>query len=142
VVNPRTVILTPPDLRAMAWIEENTAPEAVFLINSYEWMSSVYAGTDGAYWITPLTGRQSWPPPALYGLGTGDYMARINGLAQAAMESTDGEALHALLRAHGIDYVCLGRYGGDLQPEMLLACQGFQLVFHQEGVWIFAVVEP
>jgi len=142
VVNPRTVILTQPDLQAMTWIEENTASEAVFLINSYEWMPSVYAGTDGAYWITPLTGRQSWPPPALYGLGTGDYMARINDVARAAMESTDGAALYALLRAHGIDYVCLGRYGGNLQPETLLADQGFQLVYNQEGVWIFAVVEP
>jgi hypothetical protein len=142
IVNARTVILTAPDLEAMAWIRENTAADAVFLINSYEWMPNVYAGTDGGYWISPLTGRRSWPPPALYGLGTGTYIAEINSVAQAAMESTDGETLHTLLRTHAIDYVYLGRYGGNLQPEVLLAYPDFQLVYHQEGVWIFVVAAP
>lgn len=142
IVNPRTVILTPSDVQAIAWVEEHTAPDDVFIINSYEWMASVYAGTDGGYWIAPLSGRPTWPPPALYGLGTGAYMARINSVAQAARDSADGEALHALLQEHGIAYVYLGRYGGDLRPEVLFAYPGFRLVYYQEGVRIFAVAEP
>jgi len=142
IVNPRTVILTPADLRAIAWVEEHTAPDAAVLINSYEWLPGVYAGTDGGYWIAPLAGRPTWPPPALYGLGTAAAMTRINSVVQAAQDAGDAETLHQLLRAHGIAYVYLGRYGGSLQPELFRDHPGFQLVYHQEGVWLFAVVEP
>jgi hypothetical protein len=141
IVNQRTILLTPSDLQAMEWIRGNTAPEDIFLINNYEWMPHVYAGTDGGYWIAPLTGRRTWPPPALYGLGTGEYITRVNYVAQAAMDSPDGGTLYSLLRAHGIAYVYLGRYGGVLTPNKLLSYPGFRLAYHQDGVWIFSVAE-
>jgi hypothetical protein len=140
VVNAGTAVLTPPDLRAMEWIQENTAPADVFLINSEEWMPAVYAGKDGGSWIASLTGRRTWPPAALYGLGTSEYIIRINDVARQAMADPAPDELHTLLREHGITYVYLGRYGGALPPEKLLAGR-FQLVYHQEGVWIFRV-EP
>jgi len=141
VVNPRTALLASADVEAMAWIEQHTAPDALFLINSYEWMSSVYAGTDGGYWIAPLTGRRTWPPAALYGLGRPETIAEVNRVAREAMASSDGEALHQLLRQHGIDYVYLGRYGGPLTPEKLASRPHFRPVYQQGGVWIFEV-EP
>ena len=141
IINQRTILLTPADLQAMEWIQENTTPEDIFLINNYEWMAHVFAGTDGGYWITPLTGRRTWPPPALYGLGTGEYVTRVNYVSQTAMDSPDGGTLYALLRAHGVAYVYLGRYGGPLPPEKLLSYPGFRLVYHQSGVWIFSVAE-
>ncbi len=134
VVNSRTALLTPADLQAMEWIRQETPPDAVFMINSHEWMSSVYAGSDGGYWIAPLTGRQTWPPPALYGLGDPAYITHINEVAQKAMTA---EGLADLLRANGIRYVYLGRYGGPLKPEVLAALPGFSLVYQQGGVWIF-----
>ncbi len=141
IVNPRTAILAPADLPAMAWIEENTAPDAVFLVNSYEWMTAVYAGSDGGYWIAPLAGRQTWPPPALYGLGAREHIEEINDVAREAMASPGGEALYTLLRDHGISHVYLGRYGGPLTAEKLLGCDRFRPVYRQGGVWVFAL-EP
>ncbi len=141
VVNPSTALLAPADEHAIAWIAENTAPGDQFLINAYEWLPHVYAGMDGGYWITPLAGRPTWPPPALYGLGTAEYIRRVNDLLAPAMASAGGEELLPLLQRSGIDYVYLGRYGGPLQPEKLLANPGFRLVYQQEGVWIWAVVK-
>lgn len=142
VVNPRTALLTPADERAIAWIAAHTAPEDQFLINAYEWMPHVYAGMDGGYWITPLSGRSTWPPPALYGLGSAEYILRVNDLLGPAMASAGGETLLPLLQQHGIDYVYLGRYGGPLEPEKLLSQDALCLVYHQDGVWIWAVEEP
>ncbi len=133
VVNSKTALLTRSDLQAMEWIRQETPPDAVFLINSHEWMSSVYAGSDGGYWISPLTGRLTWPPTALYGLGDDPYIAHVNEVAQKAMT---GEGLVDLLRANGIRYIYLGRYGGPLKPEALAALPELSVVYHQDGVWI------
>lgn len=139
VVNPQTGLLTRADLEAMAWIEAHTPQDAVFLINAYEWVDQVFAGTDGGYWIEPLTGRTTYPPPAHYGLGASSEVARINELVRAAMESS-GEALHTLLRQAGITHIYLGRLGGRLTPEKL--CRPyFRPAYVRDGVWVFAV-EP
>lgn len=142
VVHARTSLLSRTDLEAMAWIEKNTEPGALFLINSYEWMSAVYAGSDGGAWIAPLTGRRTWPPPALYGLGEPAYIEEINKVAREAMESPDAGALAVLMRRHGITHVYLGRYGGALAPEKLLTSPDFRLLYRRDGVWIFALGSP
>ncbi len=142
VVHARTALLSRADLEAISWIEEHTPPEALFLINSYEWMNAVYAGSDGGAWIAPLTGRRTWPPPALYGLGESAYIAGINEVAQEAMESPNGGTLAALMRRHGITHVYLGRYGGALAPEKLLSSPDFRLLYQRDGVWVFALEPP
>ena len=142
VVHARTALLSRADLEAMPWIEKHIAPEALFLINSYEWMNAVYAGSDGGAWIAPLTGRRTWPPPALYGLGEPAYIEEINAVAREAMESPDAGALAALMRRHGITHVYLGRYGGALAPEKLLTSPDFRLLYRRDGVWIFALGSP
>ncbi len=142
IVHARTALLTRADLKAMSWIEEHTDPETLFLINSYEWMNAVYAGSDGGAWISPLTGRRTWPPPALYGLGEPAYIEEINTVAREAMESPDGETLATLMRRHGITHVYLGRYAGALAPEKLFSSPDFHLLYRQDGVWIFTLGSP
>ncbi|NJO05360.1 MAG: hypothetical protein HC876_07460, partial [Chloroflexaceae bacterium] len=51
-------------MTALEWIEQNTAPTSQFLINTTGWFSHVDRGTDGGWWITPLTGRSTSLPPA------------------------------------------------------------------------------
>lgn len=141
VVNNRTAILAPADRAAIAWIAENTPPDALFLINSYEWMAHVYAGQDGGYWIGPLSGRRTWPPPSLYGLGRREYVVAVNEVCQAAMATSSAEELYRLLRQHGFTHVYIGRYGGTLTAEELLKWPAFHPIYHRDGVWIFAL-EP
>ncbi|MBN1483597.1 MAG: hypothetical protein JXA37_02650, partial [Chloroflexia bacterium] len=139
VVNSRTALLTPADLEALAWIEDNVEPDALFLIQSSEWMAHVYAGSDGGYWITPLTGRRTWPPPALYGLGSADYIERVNQVASDAGKIADGATLYALLREHGFTHVYLGRYGGTLKPESFADRTLFRPLYQQNAIAIFAL---
>ncbi len=141
VVNPVTAILTQADLQAMPWIEAYTAPDAVFLINSYQWMSGIYAGNDGGYWISPLAGRRTWPPPALYGLGSVEDLLEINRVAEAAMAHPEGEELYDLLRGAGITHIYIGRYGGPLAQEKLITSPHFHLLYQKDGVCILSL-EP
>ncbi len=138
VVNARTTLLARSDLEAMAWIEEHTPADALFLIDAYEWLPDVYAGSDGGYWISPLTGRRTWPPPALYGLGTAAYMEKINQVSEQAAQA-EGETLSALLRENGITHVYLGRYGGTLTADKFIGQPGFRLAYQGGGVRIWEV---
>lgn len=139
VVSRDTALLTEADLEAMAWIEDRTPEDALFLINGYAWLPEIYAGSDGGYWITPLTGRRTWPPPALYGLGTESYVLQVNEVVQEAMEQREGEDLYDLLKGYGFTHVYLGPYGGPLTPETFDSRPHFQPAYRENGVWIFAL---
>lgn len=142
IVNSRTNLLSQADLKAMAWIEAETTPDALFLINSYEWTPGVQGGTDGGYWISPLTGRRTWPPPALYGFGEPAYIEEVGQVARQAMESPGGQDLHTLLRQYRFTHIYLGRYGGPLTPEKLADTTLFRPLYEDSGVWVFAVEPP
>jgi len=57
IIRPVTVFAGRDDLQAIRWIKEKTPPEGRFLINVTPWEWNLYRGTDGGWWITPLTGR-------------------------------------------------------------------------------------
>ena len=57
------------DAQALTWIQTHTSPQARFLIGVAPWPSFGYRGTDGGWWILPITGRQTLLPPAIAGLG-------------------------------------------------------------------------
>jgi hypothetical protein len=144
VVNPDCVLATQSDLEALAWIGRHTPPDSRFLINARPWTESglAYIGTDGGYWITPLTQRLTTTPPALYGKGdregtfqVSDFNQRVERLAAHPTE------LWALLRDEDVDYVYVGALGGPLYVEALRTDPGFHLVYTDGRVHVFEVVE-
>ncbi len=142
IVNPDCVLAIHADLDALAWIESHTPPGSRFLINAQPWHGSIYMGTDGGYWITPLTQRPTTTPPALYPLGGSDetlHVREFNRRVEAL--AADALGLWALLRKEGVDYVYIGALGGPLDPEALRADPGFRLLYTGERVHVFEVVE-
>ena len=49
IVNPVTILATPADRAALLWIRENTPADARFAVNTWEWLTDIYAGSDGGY---------------------------------------------------------------------------------------------
>ena len=78
IIRPVTVLAGPEDLRALRWIKEKTPPQARFLINGTHWEWNLYRGTDGGWWITPLTGRWTSLPTLFYGFGGKDLIEEVN----------------------------------------------------------------
>ena len=142
IVNPDCVLGTQADVEALAWIEGHTPPGSRFLINAKPWQGSTYVGTDGGYWIAPLTQRPTTTPPALYPLGDRDDMLHVREFGQRVEELvTDPAGLWALLREEGVDHVYVGTLGGPLDPEALRADPGFRLLYAGGRVHIFEVVQ-
>jgi hypothetical protein len=140
ILNVDTVLFRQADEPAMRWIEANTPPNAVFVINPMPWSAYFYAGADGGAWIVPLARRQTVPPPVLYGLGAPAGVQAVNELSTAVLNlGQDPSALLPMLRAWGITHVYVGARGGVLSPQALAASEGYRAIYARQGVWVFEV---
>jgi len=144
IVNPSTVLATQDDVAAMDWIRRHVPPDARFLINVRHWQGGTYVGTDGGYWISLLTGRDTVLPPAVYIYGSAEYVEGINDLAEAvvAIESFDEESTRQLLEDNGVvTHVYIGARGGGITPQMLMGSPCYRPVYSNGAVWIFQLQE-
>jgi len=141
ILNPVTFLFRQADKPALAWIEEHVSKDETILINPFNWGYGLYAGNDGGFWITPLTGIKTLPPPVLYGMDTNQQRVRlINQLSQQVIDdSNDAEALHSLLMNQGIRYVYIGARGGVLSASALKNSPLFALLYQSDGTWVFQV---
>ena len=148
----RHAMVTRPDLRAMAWIRENTPEDARFLVNSFfAYGGSVIVGSDGGWWLPLLAGRANTVPPLNYGTEQGlwdSYRQWVNEVrAQIEEAGIDHPETLAMLRERGITYVYIGQqrgrvnYRGEdvLDPSVLAKSGHFQPIYHKDLVWVFGV---
>ena len=145
-------LATRPDLRAAAWIQEHTPPEAHFLVNSFfAFSGQAVVGSDGGWWLPLLAHRAVSVPPLNYTFEADPwpgYRQWVNALtAQIAKQGIDQPDTLKLLQERGIQYVYIGQqqgrvnYSGPqvLSPEQLAASPHFETLYHQDRVWIFAI---
>ena len=139
ILNPGTLLIRQADLPAIQWIADYSPPDAKFIINPFLWGYGIYAGNDGGYWITPLTGRLTLPPPALYGYDfTGGSAQRISENARRVQElAKDPAGLYKLMKELEIGYIYIGARGGVLSPKLLEESPSFNKLFEKDGVYIF-----
>jgi hypothetical protein len=142
-------IVTYPDLRAAAWIEAQTPPQARFLVNFFFVDEATLAGADGGWWLPILAQRQTTLPPMLYIAERGTwpgYQQWVNDLAFAIVQhGIDHPTTLAMLRERGITHVYIGQRHGTvgeatrpaLPVEQLLASPAFRTIYHEDRVWIF-----
>jgi len=142
IVNPVTVLAMAEDVQAMQWIQANTPPEAVFLINARLWQLGIYTGSDGGYWIPQLTGRRALLPVLPYVYGAPDYVQHVSELAKVVSEVKDADdpGLQSVVQQEGVTHVYIGAKGGALTPQMFLCSARFRPVYCTGAVWIFEVV--
>ncbi len=142
IINPDTILATADDLTAMAWIRENTAPGALFLVNARHWQLDVYTGTDGGYWIPLLTGRRTLLPVLGYSFGRSEYVQHITELARIVSQTRDPQEteFQTILEQEQVAYIYIGARGGALTPQMFLAGARYRPVYNSGEVWIFEIV--
>jgi len=153
VVQPFFRMVFPADEVAMRWIQENTPPDARFLVNGfliYYGYSSV--GSDAGWWIPLLTQRANTMPPQ-YALLNEKSLAP--GYTQAVTQlvtdlqlvsPTSPEGLQ-LLCQQGITHAYVGQGRGMVSYEAvfllpvqeLMASPSFELIYQQDQVKVFAL---
>jgi hypothetical protein len=140
ILNPVTLLFREWDRPALAWIAENIPPEETILINPFNWGYGVYAGNDGGYWISALSGHKTMPPPVLYGMGNAEETRRISAYAGAVIERAQRpQDLHLLLADQNIRFVYLGGRGGQLSARLLNESELFSLLYGENGAWVFEI---
>jgi hypothetical protein len=143
VINPDTVFTTPADAAAIAWVAENTPPDARFLVNATPWFSEVRVdrGTDGGFWLLPLTGRWTSTPPMVYIYGTPAFVEQVKTGSSliAGFQADQQEYLFDLIERERITHIYLGQDAEPLTPELFADRSRFEQVYQQNGITIFAV---
>jgi hypothetical protein len=140
IINPTTVFFRAADRTAARWIEENLPLDTSFLINPAPWGYGIFIGSDGGYWISPLTGRLTFPPTLLYAHGNLDDVHTINSDIKQLMNILDQpDQISQFMQAHQIQYLYLGQNGGPISPQAVLQSSQFDPIYHQDGVWIFQI---
>jgi hypothetical protein len=147
-------LVTRPDVRAAAWIRDNTLPGDRFLVNSFPtYADSSIVGSDAGWWLPLLAGRQTTVPPLNYSSEQGptpDYEQRVNELSRQVREAgpTD-DAVVAMLQDAGVTHVYIGQRQGTvnttgleaLDPGELLDSPYYQLLYHKDRVWVFELIQ-
>ena len=87
IIRPETVLATADDVTAIAWAAAHTPPDAIFLVDADAW-GSTWRGVDGGWWLEPLAGRRTIPPPVVHEWAVtseapdwDNYSRRIHALA-------------------------------------------------------------
>ncbi len=138
-------LVTPTDEQAMAWIRQNTPPDARFLVNSFFAFGGHYiVGSDAGWWIPLLAGRGNTVPPATYSMEVADppnYQEQVHALARRIEAGRlDDLELVNFLRSRGITYIYIGQVGGPLlNPDLLRRSPYYEPVYDQDGVLILAL---
>ncbi len=140
ILNPETILVRPADIPAYTWLQTNLPPEAIVVVNAWKWLGSTWAGADGGAWIVPLTGRASSTPPADY-IYSHTLYQQVNAFNEAATAVTDWSAPDTAdwLHQQGYTHIFVGARGGFLDPAALARNPNLQMLYAQDGVFIFAI---
>jgi hypothetical protein len=151
----RHAMVTPADRVAAAWIQNNLPESSRFLVNSVLAPGEgAIVGTDAGWWLPYLTGRGTNLPPITYTSESSDQADLIAWTNQVTLQVlgaglTAPETL-ALLDERGLTHVFIGsqsgavgnRKGSKLDPTELINSPNFELLFDQDGAYVFEVVSP
>jgi hypothetical protein len=151
VLPSQFALVTWPDVRAAAWIQENLPEDARFLVNSFSaYGDTVVVGSDAGWWLPLLAGRSTTLPPLTYAsetVPTPDYREWVNSLtAEIASKGIDNPDVLESLQARDATHVYIGQQQGSvnrpvplLKPGDMLSSTHFTPVYHQDRVWIFKI---
>lgn len=140
ILHPSTIFVTQSDLNAIAWVKANLPEDARVLVNATHWQSNVSRGIDGGYWLTPLAGLYTLPPPIVFNWGSLDYTGKLNALSNQVTSLTTCDATFDQVLADGqITHIYIRDGVGSLQSPLLLNCIQLKRIYHQNDVSIFSV---
>jgi hypothetical protein len=140
---------TQPDIRAAEWIKLNTNTDSHFLVNSFfAYGDSMIVGADAGWWLPLLANRTTTVPPMNYGSEVGpfpNFLSWINQLSrEVAQKGISDPEVYSMLVDRGITHVYIGQRQGRvnnpgfiLEPAELLASEYYEVVYHQDRVWVF-----
>jgi hypothetical protein len=139
IVRQETIMTNQADVQAMTWIDAQLRDDVVFLTNTTEWMWHVDRGSDGGWWIMPLTGRATTTPPVLFTYAEANVAQALYQQTTRIRQIQTAAALAEWLAANpAITHVYATRRG-TITPEMVAQLPQAVPVYTTGDVAIYAV---
>jgi hypothetical protein len=117
--DPLESYLMPADLPALAWVQQHTAPNSLFLTNTFTWSWSPNSrtGSDGGLWLPLIAGggRTATAPPLPYNNEQAldpAYRTVVTTTSVAAAHVDQQQAVD-YLRGLGVKYAYIGARGDN-----------------------------
>ncbi|HMT21642.1 MAG TPA: hypothetical protein PKE20_10425, partial [Promineifilum sp.] len=106
----------------------------------WQWLGVTWAAADGGAWLVPLTGLEATTPPIDH-IYNPQLFAEVRAFNEAAsaVEDWSDPASAAWLADEGVSYVFVGQHGGYFDPAGLRRNPRLELLYRQNGAFIFAV---
>jgi hypothetical protein len=135
----------PADREALLWMRDNLPRNATVLANpfAFKWAPVNVYGSDSGMWIPLVSGVATTVPPLpAYNERLSDptYLDRLlQIIAYEPFTSDMTPANWQALKNAGVTHIYVGSRGGALSVPVMLASDFTRLVFHKDGVYLFAV---
>jgi hypothetical protein len=144
IVEPGAPYVYPEDAAALRWVAENTPEDALFMVNTYafDFAPQFIIGSDAGGWLPVLAKRRVVTAPMTFPIERNAYAnfpARVQELAGLSGDLTTPPAL-AALRAGGVTHVFVGRRGGPIAVDKLLASPAYALEFEDGADYVFRLL--
>jgi len=145
-------IVTRPDLRAARWIQPNTNDFSQFFVNGFfAYAGTIVVGSDAGWWLPMIADRGNTVQPINYVSEESEqdnFPNYANNLYDSFrnLNINDSDFIREL-KARGITHVYVGQRGGRvnysgphvIQPDMVLLEDNYDLIYHEDRVWIFQI---
>lgn len=140
ILNPQTILAYPADMQGIMWVNAHLPPDAYIAVNSWRWLDNTWAGSDGGSWLLPLTGRATTTPPADYMYDSLLYQ-QVDAFNQAAASVDDWANPEQIdwLEKQGVTHIFVGVKGGFFDPSTLVKNPRLDIVYSQDGVFVFRI---
>jgi hypothetical protein len=140
ILNSETILALEPDISGLAWLDANLPDGARVAVNSWRWLGNTWAAGDGGAWLVPLTGFASTTPPADYTYDA-TLLAQVEAFNQGAtgIEEWSDPVVAQWLAGQGVSHLFVGARGGFLDPSELARNPALELLYSQDGVFVFGL---
>lgn len=138
--------LAPADREALQWMRDNLPRDSYVVANpfAFRWAPLNVYGTDSGMWIPLMAGLKSTVPPLpAYNEQLADpaYLDRILNIIRAEPLAGVDMTPQAWqdLKSSGVTHIYVGSRGGSLSIGEMLLSDAVELIFHKDGVYLFAI---
>jgi hypothetical protein len=135
---PRHLVVSNADIKAMEWVGQHTPAEARFAIDPVFYLSWATAGNDAGYWLPYAARRATIVPPILYTIeGAPGWISETTAFLRALKEAATPQMLATLLRQHSIQYAYVTGSIDNTWKSLLFDTSYFDEVYAADGVFVF-----
>jgi hypothetical protein len=137
-IEPSRFFVTPADLRAMRWLDDNAPQDATVAVRTTFWLPHAPHGIDAGSWIPYLTGRRITVGPMIANLQP-SYANWAVEMSRRVRHAAEDDAEWLWLWKRGVRYAYVGALTDPAEAVQMASSKHLLLRYAEGGVYIFEI---